>query len=535
MRPPRSFPAISDGAHPDSTTSPASTNNRIAVPNLFRARTVRQFREDRYMSSARNYSKTPALNVGLFPPGVARTAVGGNLRIMQSDIVTAFAGVPVSVTDYGAVGDGVTDDGPAFNLASAALTTAGKGTLIIPPGAYMLATQWTSPYAQTGNMRISAYGAEIFTTGAISGLYINSGGSPHGLTLDGLTVNARNNTTQMFGIDVKFSTNVVINDCCVEGHNTRAGYAGLRIGPTDITNDSTNSYWTIVRGFRTRSRAGELPLMENAIMLYGAANSTVIRDCNFASVYNGVKMISTGGTTTIANGVLIDGNAFEGTATGIYIGAGSTVDGLRLTNNRGESISTGFLDLTNMNTAVNTPIWKAGNYFVSSVVADVINPSNILINNFDFGITPDFGVDRTLSGADSIRISSSSTGGALKLRYNGAKALNIQGGTGVDLAYWGQRSGSGSSLQGLAGLFATNFTASSSGVEVRNPNGTATFVAVTSVAVAFGVAEADALYKIIATAEGNAGAPWITAKTTIGFNLNVPATFTGAVNWKMDR
>lgn len=46
-----------------------------------------------------------------------------------------------NVRDYGAAGDGLTNDTTAFQLASAALQAAGGGTLLIPPGTYIVATQ----------------------------------------------------------------------------------------------------------------------------------------------------------------------------------------------------------------------------------------------------------------------------------------------------------------------------------------------------------------------------------------------------------
>lgn len=47
----------------------------------------------------------------------------------------------VSVVDYGAVGDGVTDDTAAFQDAAALIETLGGGRLIIPPGTYRVGRQ----------------------------------------------------------------------------------------------------------------------------------------------------------------------------------------------------------------------------------------------------------------------------------------------------------------------------------------------------------------------------------------------------------
>ena len=53
----------------------------------------------------------------------------------------AFAATPtVNLKDFGASGDGVTDDGPAFQKALDALAGAGGGTLFVPDGKYVIAT-----------------------------------------------------------------------------------------------------------------------------------------------------------------------------------------------------------------------------------------------------------------------------------------------------------------------------------------------------------------------------------------------------------
>lgn len=46
----------------------------------------------------------------------------------------------LNVRDFGATGDGITDDGPAFQKALDALATAGGGTLFVPAGKYVIAT-----------------------------------------------------------------------------------------------------------------------------------------------------------------------------------------------------------------------------------------------------------------------------------------------------------------------------------------------------------------------------------------------------------
>jgi len=46
----------------------------------------------------------------------------------------------INLFDFGAVGDGIADDGPALQSALDALAQAGGGTLYVPPGHYAIVT-----------------------------------------------------------------------------------------------------------------------------------------------------------------------------------------------------------------------------------------------------------------------------------------------------------------------------------------------------------------------------------------------------------
>ena len=84
-----------------------------------------------------------------------------------------------NVTDYGAIGDGVTDDTVAIQATiNAALVTNSNnalvraGTVIFPPRRYLVSSSITIPLFNGGTygtpFLISGYGADIRTTGAIS-------------------------------------------------------------------------------------------------------------------------------------------------------------------------------------------------------------------------------------------------------------------------------------------------------------------------------------------------------------------------------
>jgi hypothetical protein len=81
----------------------------------------------------------------------------------------------VSLTDFGAVGNGVADDGPALQAALNSLSAAGGGTLIVPPGTYAIATPVSKDF--------SGLTAAITIQGQPSATMLDVAGNGTGLNL----------------------------------------------------------------------------------------------------------------------------------------------------------------------------------------------------------------------------------------------------------------------------------------------------------------------------------------------------------------
>lgn len=118
-----------------------------------------------------------------------------------AEVVDNFRGFVYDVRDYGAVGNGTTDDRPSIQAAIDAAAAAGGGTVYVPPGTYLLTRAGAS---SQGCIRvpssISLIGAGIGNTTLLSGdagatditgvVRTVSGGTNFGITIENLTINA---------------------------------------------------------------------------------------------------------------------------------------------------------------------------------------------------------------------------------------------------------------------------------------------------------------------------------------------------------
>lgn len=128
-----------------------------------------------------------------------------------------------NVKDYGATGDGVTDDRTAINLAFTAMANAGGGTIFFPKGTYNISDyigNTTSPTAQISVSVVGEKGTVINcdpTASANHALYLNYADLEH-CFVSGLKVNGNNKTRR--GIHISATSGsfreVVVENCDVE-------------------------------------------------------------------------------------------------------------------------------------------------------------------------------------------------------------------------------------------------------------------------------------------------------------------------------
>jgi len=142
-----------------------------------------------------------------------------------------------NVKDYGAKGDGVTDDRTAINLAFTAMANAGGGTIFFPKGTYNISDyigNTTSPTAQISVSVVGEKGTVINcnpTASANYALYLAYSDLEH-CFVSGLKVNGNNKTRR--GIYVRATSGAfreaVVEHCDVENINVVNGVTGSANG-----------------------------------------------------------------------------------------------------------------------------------------------------------------------------------------------------------------------------------------------------------------------------------------------------------------
>jgi hypothetical protein len=447
----------------------------------------------------------------------------------------------VSVLDFGAnTVPGTTDMTAAFTSAASMFSSGYP--VIIPPGQYLITSQVTfnAPTAVRG--LLTGYGAEIFTSGSISAIKIAGNTDPHGVTVRGITVNHRNNTTATYGFEAVGTSHAEFVDCIVEANNCQANYAAFVARNTIASDSNTGALWTDFIHCQVRKRsgsdAGTIPI---GILLQGAANGSRVLRCDLSAV-TCVKLQSETGQTRLPNGVLINENAFEGFTTAVLVEQTTAAfSGLRLCFSRVEAGTT-FYSQTMSGTMVQpaVPALLFGNYGISSVTNYVVNSSGQYLSTFDFSITPaNFDPVHVYNSNSMVYECTDVTYPALDARIGGVgKGIRVSSVAALSYFEANYAASGKFELTGLNGVSLypkTVLGISQSATRAENLAGTATFSAATTKTITFATAEADALYRVLVTWTSDPGSSntrwWVSSKTTTGFTLNVPASTSASFDW----
>jgi hypothetical protein len=424
----------------------------------------------------------------------------------------------VSVKDYGAVGDGVTDDTAAIQAAIAA------GTEIrIPAGTYKItsALTVTSDYkriigAGIGNTIIFNYGAsnamEVKSLGGASATRI--GCSVADLTLDGRNVGAAlyvydaaqcrfdrleckrstaNGVNALMVIDSTFNE-IVATDNASDGIILSYGTkAGVEFNTNEVVVNSCVAYSNVGAGLRMRCS------LSNHVV--GGEYSS-----------NGYGVLLEGGKRSSVTNCWIENN----TTRSIQISQGTTSLGVVYSGDNNKIYNnlitgTGSIEV----------VTGDGNFFQANYIGHNVAFGAGATTTY-FGVQSGFAGTLSDSGSGTINVQSVS---ALYWKQSGAKRLQVNIGSFVDIT---------SDIiairaSAIAGLSGTTTAA-------NNLRGSATFSAGTTVAVTFGTAESDASYQVMLTPNADpVGRLWVSGKGTGGFTINNSSSTSINVAWFLVR
>jgi len=289
------------------------------------------------------------------------------------------------------------DASAAFKAAWQLVSERG-GNLVIPPGNYFLAEPWRCEIAQPVNIRLSGWGAKLFTGPEVTGAAIEIRGAfnEYLLDIEGLAFDHRGNGRAGGCFEILGGHCVSIRRCTLEYSAVRAGYrfivfAALPGGQrAKESRDDRNSLWCKVEGCTIRRRSGSEPGMAACfVQAIGAANALTIVDNCIQHCAIGVAFEPDPETGSLANAAVIERNFFEtvdraGISVTIAEGHyGPT--GLRILHNRFERCPAALEVLGGAEARIHSqPPFLFGNYYTAgSVDAAVSNPGGYPISSLE--------------------------------------------------------------------------------------------------------------------------------------------------------
>lgn len=246
--------------------------------------------------------------------GFVQAGTGAVMRALQAKLRE----VSVSITDYGAAMDGVTDDAPAWNKAIAYLASIGGGVLDIPPGKTLLNS--TVVIAASGiGVRGSGSGASWIVNGQTNAPAIKFG--------DGTSTYYRNSLSSvLFG--QKSGVTTVAGNCglyCVKQSNFVLDNVQVFEYPASlyegiVWDGVTQSFYNKL-GVQGCGYAG-VHFKGHCLDIYGSSSRSD-GNMSYGFIYYDAEGVYNFGVTAFGNGVnaaLIDGSGSDYSINHIHVG-----------------------------------------------------------------------------------------------------------------------------------------------------------------------------------------------------------------------
>jgi hypothetical protein len=271
------------------------------------------------------------------------------------------------------------DDGLMLNRFFSYLTSDGSRG-VIPRGTYAISTRVDITQPTDRRITVVASGAVFTTSGAIAAFRITGGAYSGGMDLIDFTIDHQANASAINGFEFKACGGCHLINPLVKAGNTSASYAAIYVAQSNTADPNTGSFWNVITNPQLYGASALNPL-PCGISLQGAANATRIVGGMISTFTRGIRLDPESASGNYSpNGVVIDGVSFEGGTYGVYyVGvsgdADSRVLGLRVINNRFETVTEGTVFNNCDQVSENPPIIQNNMYL--GVTTRVNNPNSI--------------------------------------------------------------------------------------------------------------------------------------------------------------
>jgi hypothetical protein len=279
---------------------------------------------------------------------VTATSVQDNTKLANAVITltTAPTGTSVKDSPYNATGNGITDDSAAIQACCDAVAAIG-GTVIFPPGIYMINSNFSSSHSGLRPAQNLSGGRSMtldLTSGATLKVFVNN--------FDAYTI-----------FTFASSSNVTIN-----GGN----FVGDSPYPTHHSSSSDGQDGTCIYLYGTNNitlnNVNCSYAWGDGILVDNNATNTTINDCNCQHNWrSGMSVVSANGMT-VTGGIYSNNGGLAGAGGGIDLEPNVTqtvsniaITGVTASNNLGCGISTGGRDLHNTSNVTLTNCTTNGN------------------------------------------------------------------------------------------------------------------------------------------------------------------------------
>jgi hypothetical protein len=287
--------------------------------------------------------------------GFLQTGSGAAARNIQSKLRDS-----ISVKDFGAVGDGITDDTAAIQAAINAVIAAGGGDLYFPEGKYLhsgLTINWSNApirlHGSSYNSQ-SGYGSELYYSGSSVALTFEGNGAAfNGYVVENLRMSAAT-TADHWAIKFNKCAFPRVEHCYISGFGNASG-GGIYF--TGLNNSVDQTEWVTVKDvyfancfngiYSDNTDCNDFTISE---CFFSGGAGAAIRGDNGGGVHTfGFQRWNildnrfyTGSSVTLidfkggARGLVVDGNYFESTLSEVvclYVNGTLKSTGIQFSNN----------------------------------------------------------------------------------------------------------------------------------------------------------------------------------------------------------